>query len=1136
MRLVRLKIQQLPGIDPGFELQQIEPGVNLVTGPNAIGKSSLIRALRYLIAPASASDPLALTLEADFSNGEDLTASRNGSARVWKRQGQVVDPPALPDRDSLHCYWLTMENLVRVGEDDADLIEQLHQALAGGYDLRALRCGLFERKPRVGQNETRELREAERQRREIEADYGHLRQREQRLPELQREIDEARRARSEHEALDRALQWLERLREHREAEGVLETFPEGMDRLDGHEIERLDKLEAERERLAREHANESHRHQEAQHKLQQTGLAEARPDESKLDAHRKSIDDAQHRQSDLDQARDQRQQLRTEEDEALQALGGSKRPALDPESVSRAESLAQELQQARKARDEIAARLRDAADAPHENEIERHRSAVQALTAWLGADGNTGAWQVGITAVVGGVLTGMLAAFVQPVMAMVGGGVAALGVGISLLIAWDRTRPNAQKQFAEQDLTPPSAWQPKAVQERLAILQQELDRLRELHQRALAAREDQTRLDQARRQLDNLEQQKQELAEELDFDPALTAAGIDRFVRLVDGYSRARQKRQELDQRIRSGENRVREAHEEVKKFIESWGLEVSGEARALDTALAELRNRTRTAGEAERERDETARNLERLDGELRARENEVEELYHTAGLEPGERRALEDRVDQLENWKAAQQRLRDLDRQARELQAALAEREDLIERAEAGERQTLEADRDRARQQAEQLESLISDYSSLETEVRQAGRDRRLEEALADEDEARAALEDRLQEQTFAEAGLFLLDDVEAEHRSEHEPEVLADARRRFESFTHHAWSLDLYEDDLKARDLQQNEVRELTDLSSGTRMQLLLAVRLAWTHRLEKSHEPLPLFLDEALTTSDEQRFAAVADSLTTLARDEGRQIFYLSARRHELGLWEDVTGVRPNHIDMAEIRLQQAGTAPMDYRVPQEQPLPAPAGQTVEEYAAELGVPPVDPSADPGQLHLFHIMRDDLQWLHRLMEYWRLHRLGQLELFLNHDTGRRIIPDANERHRLWARCQAARAWFHARNIGRGYPVDRGTLEDSGAVSETYIDRVTALAEQYDGNAQRLIEGLDNKEVKGFQKQKIQDLREYLEANGYISNEEPLNRTERERQTLMEAGNENQPEETRKVVHWLEGTTNHTEQQSLL
>jgi hypothetical protein len=179
----------------------------------------------------------------------------------------------------------------------------------------------------------------------------------------------------------------------------------------------------------------------------------------------------------------------------------------------------------------------------------------------------------------------------------------------------------------------------------------------------------------------------------------------------------------------------------------------------------------------------------------------------------------------------------------------------------------------------------------------------------------------------------------------------------------------------------------------------------------------------------------------------------------------------------------------------------------------------------------------MRDDLDWLHYLMEHWRLHRLGQLELFLDTATGKRILPDTEERLRLWARCQTARAWFRARNIGRGQPVDRGILEDSGAVSPNYIDRVTALAEHYGWDAQRLIEGLENKEVKGFREQKIQDLREYLEANGYISNEQPLSREARERRTLMEAGELAKPEEIRRVVSWLEGTAgDQTEQPSLL
>ena len=52
MRLKRLAITHLPGIHGGLTLEGFGDGINVVTGPNASGKSSLIRALRHLIDPA----------------------------------------------------------------------------------------------------------------------------------------------------------------------------------------------------------------------------------------------------------------------------------------------------------------------------------------------------------------------------------------------------------------------------------------------------------------------------------------------------------------------------------------------------------------------------------------------------------------------------------------------------------------------------------------------------------------------------------------------------------------------------------------------------------------------------------------------------------------------------------------------------------------------------------------------------------------------------------------------------------------------------------------------------------------------------------------------------------------------------
>ena len=49
MKLRRLEIGLLPGIDKGFELKDLDDGMNVIIGPNGIGKSSLSRALVSLL-------------------------------------------------------------------------------------------------------------------------------------------------------------------------------------------------------------------------------------------------------------------------------------------------------------------------------------------------------------------------------------------------------------------------------------------------------------------------------------------------------------------------------------------------------------------------------------------------------------------------------------------------------------------------------------------------------------------------------------------------------------------------------------------------------------------------------------------------------------------------------------------------------------------------------------------------------------------------------------------------------------------------------------------------------------------------------------------------------------------------------
>lgn len=79
----------------------------------------------------------------------------------------------------------------------------------------------------------------------------------------------------------------------------------------------------------------------------------------------------------------------------------------------------------------------------------------------------------------------------------------------------------------------------------------------------------------------------------------------------------------------------------------------------------------------------------------------------------------------------------------------------------------------------------------------------------------------------------------------------------------------------------------------------------------------------------------------------------------------------------------------------------------------------------------------------------------------------------------------------------IGRGKPVDRAVLEASGAVSSTFIDDVTELADELDSDAEALLRELrerNDERAKGFRTAKANDLEEYLRVKGYLDPDDPL------------------------------------------
>ncbi|MHB1326165.1 MAG: hypothetical protein ACYC0L_08195 [Thermoleophilia bacterium] len=1132
MRLVKLDIQAMPGIDPGFSISNVDPGINMVTGPNAIGKSSLLRALRYLIIEPGRHDP-PLSLSAVFEDdSRRWTVRRTGSDVTWELDGRITTRPAFPGSDQLYCYWLSMEELLQA-EKDESIVSDLRRTVSGGIDLRAMHQeSPIRLSSTIGRSESKKLREVEDARRRIEGEYEDLRRQEDDIPGRVAEIDAARRALARQEKISMALDLLDARLKRKGIDAGLDEFPEGMDLLRGDELENLDEIERERKKQNIDLDTNENAEKGAQETLKETRLEGGWPEKEDLDTRFRLLEDARVKQGKREQEQEALEKAQAAEGMALDSLGGiGKKPELGPNSIDRAEGLAREIQKTEIQCDHLQAKITSAGELTSvKDSSTQYQRAADALREWLAS--GTGKNRIPKVPLVIGILGAMImiiaAAVTLSWAALVGGVIAVAGFAWAIFdMRGGESLDDPQKRFHQTGQTPPATWNTDTVRARLDEIEESMAkaRLQEIQGRQM--NELQNELDTAEEKLKGLQEQKAEMAADLGFDPMLTAVSLDRFVRLVSDYEEAQRNGRSARSTIDRLEGGIAGYKTDVHDFLVKWDSLPDGEENLemLRAGLHGLQRRSGTAQEAHREIDAALREQKRISGEIVKLDEKEAALMGGVNLEVGQELELSRRIEHLEAWKSQQERLRAATVLEAEKRKNLEGEEDLLALVEEEAREKLFDEESQAEQTAGKLEDLLEAQTAIKTRLDDAGRNHNLESASSEVDIARTALEQKYEEVLLGAAARVMLDDVQQEFKTEHEPDVLREARERFRRFTQNTYDIDLDEEEgLRAYDLGQEVYRNLEELSTATRMQLLLAVRMAWISHMEAGRESLPVFLDEALTTSDEQRFAQVAANLEQLSREESRQIFYLCASRYEAGLWEHTTGHKPHLIDLADVRFGITDAHPEDYILPEPELLPSPDGMDSASYAAALGVPSVDPCRPAGSLHIFHILRDDLPLLYNLLENWHMLGLGQLESLLAGSAAAEAVSDSVMRKRLVGRVDTAQAWVEVWLHGRGMPVDRNALEMSGAVSAAFIDRVSDLNASLDGDGAMLIGALRAGKIKRFQTDNIASLEDYLLAEGFINEDAPYSREERARQTLLSVAGKAEPGDINKIVSWLE------------
>ena len=1098
-----------------------------------------------------------------------IKVTRTGSTPVWTRDGERIEAPMLPEHRFVSCYTLHIEDLLASDADtDADIARRLVREMAGGYDIDAARreCG-FSVPPRVGQTEAKEVSSVESDLRRLQGRYRELQHDEKRLGPLERELREAQEADREAAVVERAIRLMETRRERSELERRRAAFPPHMERLSGTEVETLERLDEERRRAEQDLARATADCRTAERTLAATGLAGSTLDEGAAADMRPRISRLEHLEGEVARLREKVEEEEAARDRAACALGGE--PGTDvrlgPNEVHAADRALDAIRQAAAELRDLEAEMNRLADVPETGpDPERIDEARRELLYWLSAPDTPGppAARAGAllvlaaTGVAGAAAAGL---FHHPAAYALLAPAAAALVYLFLLLRRAGSgavrRLEAEQRYRRIGFERPESWEWESVAERLDALDRELGTAHRRTDDLRRRREAERKRERLGAAFERTRARLAEVARRVNFDPETLDASFDRWLRLTNDYdrsdislreSRARLARLEHDaDELRAGIVSFLTEHGEGPRAevpeaeapgaertgaespdrqatgigsagndtsagaapdaVSPHGIEALPAAEALRQRLERLVGRIRGRAEAERDLRTARGDIERLSAEIGKEQAETEEVFRRAGLAPGDEAELRRRLGCLEEWRTLDRQLT-VGRGAEDLlRGELAGRSDLLRVVGEDDETALKVRRDSLRERSDRVPALSETIAGVRARVELAEKGRDLEETRARRQRAEDALRRRLDEAMLAQAGAFLLEQVESEHVRTSRPAVLRRAEDWFARFTRHEFELVMgaaTDGTFRARETATGEWRALSELSSGTRMQLLLAVRVAFAIEVERGRTPLPLFLDEALTTADPERYRAAANSLRRLSEEGRRQIFYLTAQPEEGRYWADAA---PMVIDLAASRRAgRAVTTSAEVGLPPAAPTPPrPGGIRPEEYAVRIGVEPVRPWDPPAGIHVFHFLRDDLDLLWRLLRAG-VERLGPLDSLLDSGEAALFLSPAKQSF-LRLRIAGARAWIEAWREGRGRPVDRDVLVASGAVTPTFIDRLAELAGEVDGDPRRLLHAMDMGTVPRFRDRNRRQLEEWLRDNAYLGEADPLDPRGLERRVAM-------------------------------
>ena len=1110
-----ISIRRLPGMPRGINrLEDLSPRINIITGPNGAGKSSTARYIHKLVWREHMES--IVSAEALFEIDKDQWAAETaGGTNSFQENGTPATLAGLPARETAPAYMLALHDLVVA--EDKELAAEIMRESIGGYDLESVRVK-FEYDGKIKSTRSGEYtayRSALQAINNIESAQRTLKNEEEQLSDLKQKREKTKLARQEEAFYTLYRNYLLASQRVQELETTFKQFPSSVQKASENDPERLDNYEkditeAEKDIQAAKAIIAKNKESIASLKLPEDDI-----DQATINVLQNHVNDLGQTEKAIAEAIKSKTESETMAKESLRGIGGE----LDEESwqgidlptvheLDRFLLDAYQLYGKAEINQIKSDVVRKEIESLPESDSTKINMGIKTLQAWLKNDksffGISDSW---FYALAGSAMIAAIATWLMGWPALIAGLAAILVVAtVGYLKKPQKTGQDYASDYADTGLEQPGEWTATAVINRLEKLSEELTaaKNRESLQQSLKYLEnDQTSIAQ---QLDAIKKKHNEFRQKLHALPGLPEKGTDSYAGIFHFMTRVKEwqinhgKAQASNETINNLHDKHQSLLDKVNEHFKQFECKLArthAEAKAeLDFLKEKVSNRNAAVNEIRQQEIILANNEQKKqEAELK-----VKEIYKRLEVEVGMRHEVNRLTEMLPGFKQVQG---DLDHEQRNNKAI---KQQLESHQLFKERQSELNSLDIASTELKIKESadiyaarddIVEKIKEITLKVDNERESRDMELAMHERDAARNELESLFEQNLASVTGQLIHDEILMEVRENTMPEVFAKANEHFVAITQGRYKLIIDhtgDGAFRALDTNLGKGQELDELSTGTRLQLLLAVRLAYIESKEAGLK-LPLLADEVLANSDDLRATAIIEALIEISRT-GRQVFYFTARENEVANWlavseekQEQAAIRRLTGNGNEETAQTLAVKDLPQITFYEQ-IPEPGKLTHNEYGKKLTVPLFDPVNDnTEQLHAWYLTENnDLLFnvLTQGITFW-----GQLKSFVSH-SGKINGLDEQTFEKMKQKVLLLKYFCELYQAGRPKKIGVEVLNESNAVKNNFIERVGKKLKELHGNPMALIRSLEAGDVSRFRASNIEELKNYLIEEGYIDNRE--------------------------------------------